>query len=266
MTKTLTIGGNLWFGSSNDRASGRWRMDLLESIDRCGSINQAARDMGMSYKAAWQAVDGMNNLTDAPLVERKVGGQHGGGTRLTERGRELITIYRSMEREFQAFLGRLDQGVADFDRFHEIMRRFGMQTSARNELAGTVRTVTPGAVNTEVVLDLGQGEELVAIVTNVSAETLGLRVGASAYALIKAPWVILTTDESLCSSARNRLCGRVETITEGAVNSEVTLALTSGKRLTAIVTAESVKTLGLREGGNACALIKASHVIIAVNA
>lgn len=171
-----------------------------------------------------------------------------------------------MEREFQVFLERLDKGVADFARFNDIMREFGMQPSARNELVGTVTAITTGAVNTEVVLDLGQGEELVAIITNVSAENLGLKEGASAYALIKAPWIILTTGERLRSSARNRLCGRVAAITKGAVNSEVTLELASGKRLTAIVTAASVDKLGLREGGNACALIKASHVIIAVNA
>ncbi|MGH8116453.1 MAG: TOBE domain-containing protein [Rhodanobacteraceae bacterium] len=141
-----------------------------------------------------------------------------------------------------------------------------MKTSARNELAGTIRSVTPGAVNSEVVLDLGGHDELVAIITNASADRLSLKPGVAAFALVKAPWVILGTSDGLRTSARNHFQGTIDAVHHGAVNDEVTLKLAGGARITAIVTTESVHELGLRPGLQASALIKASHVIIAVAA
>lgn len=262
----LQVDGRFWVAGSGKSSIGHGRIELLERIGRSGSISQAAREMNMSYKAAWDAVETMNNLSDAPLVERSAGGRHGGGTTLTAHGKRLIEVYRAAESEFQRFMQRLDVGIADFDHFYDLMRRLGMRTSARNELAGKVKSVTPGAVNAEVVLDLGGGDELVAIITNASVENLALAPGVAAYALVKAPWVILTGENGLKTSARNRLCGEVVAVQDGAVNAEVTVALNGGKRLTAIVTEQSIQDLGLKSGARVCALIKASHVIVAVNA
>lgn len=140
-----------------------------------------------------------------------------------------------------------------------------MKTSARNEFPGTVKTLENGPVNTEVVLDIGGGSEIAAIITHESADILGLKVGGEAYALIKAPWVIVTrADSTLRTSARNKLCGRVTHCQEGAVNGEVVIELPGGKRIAAIVTNESMKSLGLKPGEPACAHIKASHIILAV--
>lgn len=141
-----------------------------------------------------------------------------------------------------------------------------MRTSARNQFLGRVTRVVPGAVNAEVVLDIGGGTDLVAVVTRESADNLGLAPGVEAYALIKAPWVIVTPDDGMRSSARNRLCGIVTRCTEGAVNAEVVIELPGGKTVAAIVTNDSVKSLGLAVGQRACALIKASHIILAVDA
>ncbi len=141
----------------------------------------------------------------------------------------------------------------------------GFKTSARNVFQGKVKKVTMGAVNAEVVLDLG-GQDLVAIITNESVKSLELKEGLEAYALVKASWVILTDGAGLKVSARNNLTGTVEKITKGAVNSEVSLSLAGGRKLTAIITNASVDNLELKEGGRAGALIKASHVIVAVAA
>ena len=69
-----------------------------------------------------------------------------------------------------------------------------MRTSARNVLKGTVKTITPGAVNTEVVIELAGGQEVVSIITKESAEGLGLVVGKEAYAVIKASDVMVAVD------------------------------------------------------------------------
>lgn len=245
----------------------RWdHLELLERIDRTGSISTAASDMGMSYKAAWQAVEAMNNLSEQALVERHAGGRQGGGTALTAYGRRVVGAYRRLETERERVLATLGRIMDDFDQYYQLIRRFDMKTSARNQFLGKVKAVKHGPINAEVLLDIGGGDELVAVITQDSAEHLGLAPGSEAYALIKAPWVIVTTDDALKTSARNRLCGTVVRCLEGAINSEVVIELPGGKLVVATVTNDSAQELGLSEGKRACALIKASHVILAVPA
>jgi molybdopterin-binding protein len=69
-----------------------------------------------------------------------------------------------------------------------------MKISARNTLKGTVKTITPGAVNTEVIIALPGGVEIVSVITRESAESLGLAVGQEAYAVIKASNVMVGVD------------------------------------------------------------------------
>jgi molybdate transport system regulatory protein len=239
-------------------------LELLERIDASGSISAAASAMGMSYKAAWQAVEAINNVSEQPVVARQTGGRHGGGTTLTEYGRRVVAAKRRLEKEQARMLAHLHQVMGDFDEYYRVIRRFDMQTSARNQFLGKVKTVKTGAVNAEVILDIGGGDELAAIITNDSVEHLALVPGMEAYTLIKAPWVILTTDDSLKTSARNRLCGTVVRCQEGAVNGEVILELPGGKTVASIVTNNSIQSLGLKVGVRACALIKASHIILAI--
>lgn len=141
-----------------------------------------------------------------------------------------------------------------------------MKTSARNQFLGKVKSIKVGQINAEVVMDIGGGDTLAAVITNESVDHLGLKVGTDAYALVKAPWVIVTTSDGFKTSARNELRGTVVRCQEGAINGEVIIELSGGKTVAAIVTNDSIKSLGLKEGVKACALIKASHVILAVNA
>lgn len=261
-----TVEGRLWVDKAGEAFLGHGRIELLRQIDEQGSISAAARVIGMSYKAAWQAVDAMNNLADKPLVERMTGGKHGGGTSLTDEGHRAVEMFGRFEEEYRHFLTRLSEGLADFERFNQLMRRFSMKSSARNQFVGQVVKVKKGAVNGEVELDIGDGHRIVAIITNESIEDLKLEKGREAYALIKASAPILVlADDKLRASARNTLCGTVVSCIEGAVNGEVGLELPGGKRLTSIITNESIRSLGLKEGVAACALVKASSIILAVN-
>jgi molybdate transport system regulatory protein len=244
----------------------RWdHLELLERIDASGSISAAANAMGMSYKAAWQAVEAMNNLSEQAVVARQSGGKHGGGTTLTEYGRRVVAAYRRLEKERERVLSQLNRIMGDFDQYYRLIRRFDLQTSARNQFLGKVATVKTGPINAEVILDIGGGDQLAAIITHDSVDHLGLEPGMEAYALVKAPWVILTTDDGLKTSARNRLCGTVVRCQEGPVNAEVIIELPGGKTVAAIVTHDSIESLGLKVGMRACALIKASHIILAVS-
>ncbi|CAB3721080.1 TOBE domain-containing protein [Paraburkholderia rhynchosiae] len=139
-----------------------------------------------------------------------------------------------------------------------------MQTSARNQFAGEVIQVTPGAVNDEVTLRTADGLEIVAIITHGSAATLGLAAGKRAFALVKASSIIVMVDVSKNQvSARNCIAGTVSSVTKGAVNSEVTISAGSAQ-IAAIVTNESAERLGLAAGKAATAIFKASSVIVGV--
>jgi molybdate transport system regulatory protein len=268
-SEPLELGGSVWFQAGERTLGGASRIALLAAIRDTGSITGAARAVGMSYKAAWDAIDTMNNLAGVPLVVRATGGKGGGGTTLTERATRLIDTFHAIEREHLRFLERAGAAIEGFANDWELIGRIGMKTSARNQLYGTVSAITRGAVNDEVSLALPGGHAVVAILTHASTETLGLEVGAAAFALVKASWVMLLVEDGGAAvklSARNQLRGTVSAVKRGAVNSEVSLALDGGVVVTAVITNESVDTLGLVEGTPAIAAFKASSVILGVTA
>jgi len=69
-----------------------------------------------------------------------------------------------------------------------------MKLSARNQLGGTIKSVVPGAVNSEVTLEIGNGVDVIAVITSESVERLDLAVGKRAYAIVKASDVLIATD------------------------------------------------------------------------
>lgn len=246
---------------------GGTRIKLLEGIAQHGSITQAAKSVPLSYKAAWDAVDAMNNLADQPLVTRVTGGKHGGGTNLTEYGQRVVALYRALETESQGALDRLAQGMhkgeaVSFEQFRNLLRRFSLRSSARNQFAGTVAGLVMGEIDCEVRIKLDDVNQIVAVITRESAETLELALGKEVYALIKSSSVLLLTDSAVHTSARNQLWGVVERVHGGPVNSEVVLSLGAGKSVCAVVTCDSANRLKLASGERACALFKASSVIV----
>ncbi|MGE8330771.1 MAG: TOBE domain-containing protein [Paraburkholderia nemoris] len=266
--ETLELGGSVWFQAGAQTLGGASRIALLAAIGETGSITSAAKAVGISYKGAWDAVDTMNNLAGEPLVMRLTGGKGGGGTTLTPRAVKLIETFRAVEREHQRFLERAGAAIEGFATDWDLIGRIGVKTSARNQLYGTVSAITRGTVNDEITLTLPGGHAIVSVITHESTETLGLVEGVAAFALIKASWVVLLVDNAsgapLKLSARNQLRGTVQSVKRGAVNAEVSLVLEGGAVITAVVTNESVDTLGLVEGGSAVAAFKASSVILGV--
>ena len=133
-------------------------------------------------------------------------------------------------------------------------------------LRGVVEQVTQGAVNCEVALRIGPKIVLTAIVTRASAQDLGLEPGREATALIKSSFIILVPGgDGMRTSARNQLTGTVRQHLDGAVNDEVVLELDEGATLTATITRGSGESLGFAAGDRVQALIKASHIILAVD-
>lgn len=270
----LELDGTIWLRAGEDNWGGHGRIALLDAIGQTGSITAGAKAVGLSYKAAWDAIDTMNNLAGEPLVVRTTGGKGGGGSVLTPRAQRLIQSFRALEAEHRRFVERLDAasqiatGAASEDA--HLLRRLMLRTSARNALFGTVASVVSGAVNDVVTLRLPGGQAVVATITQESTQALGLVPGVSAVALIKAPAVMLVCGTGKWQlSAENQLPCVVTEIREGAVQSEVRLRLLDANAasagdtvLVAMLSRTAVETLALAEGVEAVAVFEASSVIL----
>lgn len=258
----MEVSGRIWINRNQASYLGRGRIELLEQVKLHGSILQAAKAMKMSYKAAWDSINTMNNLSPINLVERVSGGRGGGGTRVTEAGENAIRTFRECERVQERLFEVIGDSLEDWNLAIEKMRRISMKTSARNHFSGVVRRVKRGAVNAEVLLDIG-GAEICAVITNASVGELGLDVGTNASAIIKANWVMLATGNLEKISARNCLKGVVSEITKGEVSAEVKLKV-GDRNLVSVVTNDAVENLELEVGKEAWAIIKASNVLIGI--
>ncbi len=264
----MPVRASLSFSADDQaRSVGRERIRLLEAIAQQGSISAAARSVGLTYKAAWDAVSAMNNLFGRPLVEAQAGGRKGGGTRLSDAGRRVVAAFARVEGELARIMRTLEPELDETGiSAANLVWGFMMRTSARNALRGRVAAIREDAISAEVALEVADQTTLYAVVTRESVRELGLFPGREAVALVKAPFVIITpADDAQRTSARNRICGTVIRCDPGGVNTELTLDIGGGKTLTAVITSGSAEALGLEVGDRACALFDAAHVILAVN-
>ena len=261
----VELDGAVWFQKSQHRFLGGESILLLDKIHELGSINSAAKAVGISYKTAWHQVDMMNNLADKPLVERVAGGKGGGGTLLTREGKQVIEQFRVVQDEHRKFLHNLETRLGDSN-LYQFLQRISMKVSARNVFSGTIQNVTKGAVNAEVTLALNGGALITAIITNGAVDNLDLKEGMNAFAIIKSSSIIIGQElHDAKLSARNILPGKITRIIEGPVSTEVNLEIDGGNVISAIITHGSSEKLSLKVGDTACSLFKASSVILGVS-
>jgi molybdate transport system regulatory protein len=274
MTPEIAAGGagprpQLTLLDAAGHRAGEERFRLLAEIARLGSIAAAAKAVGISYKAAWDAVDALNNLFPRPLVAARPGGRHGGGAELTLAGHRALAAHQQLTRRlnelFRELSAALGEGGAAIP-LNPLIWSLTMKTSARNCYYGTISAVKSGEVSSEIVLDISPTNRLAVVITNESAFALGLHPGRQAFALIKASSPILVREADLKrTSARNCLTGSVSRIVPGLVNCEVVLDLGDGKKLAAVITKESADALGFEIGDRVSALVKASQIILCVD-
>ncbi|AYC31260.1 LysR family transcriptional regulator [Pseudomonas cavernae] len=218
------------------------RMALLEQIAVQGSITRAAKAAGLSYKAAWDAIDELNNLAEKPLVERTVGGRGGGGARLSHEGERLLALYKRLE-ALQALVLQAAEDDADL----QLLGRVMLKTSARNQLGGRVCAIHAQGRNDLIEIELPGGARIEAQITHDSTEKLELLPGSTVVALIKAGWVELQPLSAAAGPGLNQLEGWIEQILADPNGpSEVRIGLASGQVLCALVAAERLLELGLQ--------------------
>jgi molybdate transport system regulatory protein len=232
------------------------RIKLLEKIDEIGSISKASAAVSMSYKAAWDAIDKMNNLADEPLVTKVTGGRSGGGSTLTSYARELIKTFYELEEAEDRTLEQLQ---------HEKETGIGFfLASTKNLFSSHVVTIKSGDVSAYIGIRLRGDDQLSAVITMASVERLQLKEGDRIYALIPENAISLLKGDGrdLAVSARNRLLGRVGRIVSSGVSADVEITLPGGQSIYMLMTTESVISLGLKEGEIVTALFKAQSVMI----
>ncbi|WON76031.1 molybdenum-dependent transcriptional regulator [Serratia sp. UGAL515B_01] len=240
------------------------RISLLKQIVHTGSISQGAKLAGISYKSAWDAINEMNLLADQTVVERATGGKGGGGAQVTHYGLRLIQLYDLMGQIQQKAFDILQQDNLPLDSLLAAIARFSLQTSARNQFFGTVIERDHQRVQQHISLLLADGQTRInAAVTQQSAERLRLTPGREVLALIKAPWVKLTTTSMMTGLVDNVLEGSVASIQPGIEHSEVLVTISSGETLCSTLRNQELAQLKLCPGCEVQAFFNADRVIIA---
>jgi molybdate transport system regulatory protein len=134
--------------------------------------------------------------------------------------------------------------------------------SARNQFEGTVSAVKEGAVNGIVTIDVN-GTPVTATISMSAIRELGLKEGAAAIAVIKATEVMVGKGK-LALSARNQFPGKVLSVEKGAVNGIVKMEVLGGNTITATISLSAIEELGLTEGAEATAVVKATSVMVGI--
>lgn len=232
------------------------RLDILRRIGQAGSISEAARGAGVSYKAAWQAIDTLTNLAGAPLVERTVGGSGGGGALLTATGRQLLEAADTLQTLRTQALEQVARGGGSAA---PQLAGLGLRTSMRNQLPCQVQRLVRAGRATRVLLTLADGGMLAARITRESAELLGLQAGSPVLALAKAMGVAVHAAPVEAGTGTNQLAGTVARVARAASGDEVVIRLPGGLQMVGF----AAPGLHLRMGEPAVALVDESAVVLA---
>lgn len=242
------------------------RIDILRRIGQVGSISEAARGAGVSYKAAWQAVDTLSNLAGVALLERVVGGSGGGGARLTPAGYSVLQAAERMDGARQEVLQRLQAEARGADGAGGAggyglpdLSGLALRTSMRNQWPCTVKALKPqgGAMRVELVLSAQM--RLWSRVTRESVELLSLKPGQTLLALCKATAVTMG-DVMDTADGCSVLQGTVTRASRARAGGEVALTLAGGLHVVGFTPPGVV----LKVGSQAMARVDDAAVVLAV--
>ena len=252
------------------------RIELLRQIDQLGNLTQAAKQVGYSYKGAWDAIDDMTRLSGGTLIERHAGGKGGGSTHLTERGQQVLRNFSLIQAEHARFIARLDALANGLSNDYAMQNEIAMRTSARNQFAGILVSITPGAVNDELGILVNGSQTLVASITHESCRELQLSVGTKVFSLIKASAVVLRLPDDAAASAaidaahaanlKNAFISTVHIIVPGEHQSELAVSLESGLSMVTTMSNQDINAMGVQTGSVVLATIEPSNVIIGIAA
>ncbi len=232
------------------------RINILRRIHETGSISEAARLANVSYKAAWQAIETLGNLTGTPLVEKAVGGNNGGGTVLTSTGLMVLELSERLTQAREKVLAEFaSEGMPELAPVGTSMLR----TSMRNQFPATVENIARGPAMVRLLLRIDNDNFLKASLTQESAQLLGVEAGMRLLALCKATAVEIAHEIEPVKGA-SILEGCVIRSARNDKGGEVTIRLAGGTSLVGFSRAGH----GLKLGDKAKALISAQAIVVAL--
>lgn len=234
------------------------RIDILRRIKECGSISEAARRAGVSYKAAWQAIESLGNIAGGPLVETAVGGSRGGGSKLTDVGEEFLIISDELTRARAEVIARYR--LRDKPSLAHISMST-LRTSMRNQFPAVIEQMKMGSAQMRLLLRIGEHSRVRASLTMESAQLLGLREGMTVLMLAKATAVDICSPDKLPPEAKddNLLHGTVIRCERERKGGECTLQLAPGITIVGFAPRDH----GLHIGEHAVGRISPASIVIA---
>jgi molybdate transport system regulatory protein len=171
----------VWLEYKGEPLLGMGGAEILEQIQRGGSISKAAEKLGMSYRYVWNYLERIEKTLDEPVVQTFRGGKSGGGgTRLTLMGESLLEEYKRLE-------GHLEEILSEGKRL-EVM---WLKISARNRLKGKVVAVDKDGLMAKIKLEIMRPAFVTALISREAAEDLEIKVGDDVEAVVKATEVMV---------------------------------------------------------------------------
>jgi len=265
MSPTRKIDALLALRSEGKLLIGRDRIRVLEAVAEHKSISKAAKAVGFSYKAAWDAVTAINNLLPSPAFVTKAGGKSGGGAEVTAQGLKLIETFHRMEERLSRISSMIAEEGLDGGQDDLLFWGVGLRISARNVFRAEVVSVKKWPVDVEVALKISGEHTIHSVITNEAARDLDLRPGRKAIALVKSSFVKLACVDQPPSDARNFFAGVVTRRTDAERNSELLIDIGSGKTMTAVLPRRDVEARRIEEGSEVMAHFAPEDVILAAD-
>lgn len=255
MNNKFNIDGNLWVNKDDKAFIGKGRVELLKNIQIHGSISKAAKQMKMSYKAAWDSVDIMNNLSREPLVTKVTGGKGGGGTVITTYAKEIIKAYDELTQLHKNYLSTLNNF------FNDLVLDLKNDAPVFSRLEGNITNINSKNKNYEIEITLKCNQKLITIENEEFVQSRKLTTYNQINLLIESNSIVITK-QAPSSSARNCLKGKVSEIFDDEINTFLTIECGEKDLITAKITSSSYKNLSIKKDDIVFATFKAYNINI----
>jgi molybdate transport system regulatory protein len=256
----MKIDGRFWLTKDGQSFLGSGRIELLNQIEKTGSIHAAAKEMKMSYKAAWERINSMNNLADELIITRTIGGKGGGGTILTPYAHKLIATYHRFNELHHQFLNRFAEAGDDPEILARILSRTFLTTSARNQLPSKISEINFHGLHTNLSLTISNSTLITVNITTKSIHNMGLAVGSNIYAIIKSSDIKIVKNPPIQNANTNILEGIISSIQSSNDSIEIGLYLNEETTLIALLKKSGSNLFEV--GEKAYALIFENNIII----
>ncbi len=253
--RLFTLESELYLKKESEEFLSVKRVQLLENISIYGSMSKAAKASGITYKTAWAWIDKMNGLSPKALVQTISGGSGGGGTIITAYAKELICRFEEVQALHSKHLMSLQGG---FDH----LENEGAEDFSFSRLEGEILEIDDEGKRARVKIRLRSDDELSAQVPTAFIRVHHLEPGAFVSMLIESEAISVSRQVSKELSSRNSLPTSVQDIVIQGDGVILQLRLSSGERLSSLITRQSFEKLQIQKEDALMAVFKAYSITL----